>query len=694
MARAYNVGVDIGGTFTDSVIRSNDGYQVFDKAFTTPGSLVDGVVASLENAAQHVGVALETILASTDTFKVGTTSPINRLINKTGAKVALLTTKGHEDATLIGRVQQKLDGLSVHDRSDLRRYAKPDPLVPRSLIFGLEERVDSSGDVLRPLRESDVAEIARECLSAGVEAFAVCYLWSFMNSDHEEMTRKVINRLASDAFVVLSSRIAPVIGEYERAMTTVLNAYLGPGTVADLHSLEASLRSRGLASGAYVMQSNGGVASADHAVARPVYLLGSGPVGGVAASRRMSQHVTNRNVIATDMGGTSFDVGVVSGGHPVEIQVSIHERYRVLASAIEVTSIGAGGGSIASVDAVTGVLQVGPESAGSMPGPVCYGFGGNLPTVTDANAVLGRLQPDLFYAGRRTLDVDGARVAIGQLADLLGVTPEEAASAIVDIVDSKMSDLIRNLTTERGLDPRDFTVVAYGGGGPLHVGSYARQIGSSTAIIPRAAPVFSAWGIADSPVLRTYSSSSPRVLPVPSAVIRETFEALVERMSSERAAGAGEERSFHVDMRYRYQLQELAVPMTQEDLAESDISSVLLDRFERMYEGRFGRGTTFRDASVEISTFRVVSARAIEWEPGEIERRTSDEVVRGMGEVWFGSSFQSVPVYDADLAGIGFQASGPCVIAGKLTTAIVHDGQSIEVDERGDFRLDLSPELS
>ncbi|MEA2491085.1 MAG: N-methylhydantoinase [Acidobacteriota bacterium] len=690
----FSIGVDIGGTFTDCVIRDRDGRFVLDKAFTTPGDLQEGVISSVRNACAQWGLGLDETLEQTEVFKAGTTSPVNRLINRAGARTALLTTAGHEDAVIIGRVQQKTDGLSDADRNDLRNWGKAEPLIPRSLIYGLNERVDCFGNVLSPIDPLQIETVVGHCLENEVEAFAVCLLWSFMNPSHELAVREVVERVAPQHFTVLSSEICPIIGEYERATTTMLNTYLGPGTAADLLSLEASLKDRGLRSEVYVMQSSGGVISAPKAVSRPVYLLGSGPVGGVAASRHLSQEVEGQNVIATDMGGTSFDVGVVSNGKPFEVQVSIHERYRVLVPAVEVTSIGAGGGSIARLDPVTGVLQVGPQSAGSVPGPICYGFGGTQPTVTDANAVLRRLNPEMFFAGRHSLNVEAARQAIAtEIADPLGVSPEAAAMAIVSIVDSRMADLIRTLTVERGLDPRDFVIVAYGGGGPLHVGSYASQIGCPTAIIPRAAPVYSAWGITNSPRLQTHAASVTTVLPAPTSAIRSVFDGLTSREVADHTEGNNPDsersESFIVDMRYRYQLQQLAVGVSREELASDDLADLLMERFERQYEDRFGAGTTFRGAGIEISSYRLVISHEFVREADLVSPAESLELLREKREVWFDDSLRLVPVYDADAAATGFRADGPCMLEGRLMTAVIHPGQSVEVDPRGDFLLRL-----
>lgn len=694
VAPRFNIGIDIGGTFTDCVVRDNLGRSAVDKAFTTPGNLADGLLMSLANAAEQLQIPVEELLATTHAFKVGTTGPVNRLINRAGAPVALITTKGHEDAVLIGRVHQKMDGLSEADRSDLRAFGKAEPLVPSARIYGLTERIDASGSVLWELRESEVESIVVACLRDGVSAFAVCLLWSFLNPEHERLVKRVIQGLAGHAVVVLSSEIAPVIGEYERAATTVLNAYLAPGTADDFRSLEAILRERGLRSPVFVMQSSGGVAPADLAVTQPVHMLGSGPVGGVAAARALSHEVSGANIIATDMGGTSFDVGVISNGRAVDVQTSIHGRYRVLTPAIEVTSIGAGGGSIARVDPITGVLQVGPRSAGSNPGPACYAFGGTEPTVTDANAALGRLDGDRFFAGRRRLDIEAARSAISShVAVPLGVSVEAAAMAIVDIVDSRMADLIRNLTVERGLDPREFTVVAYGGGGPLHVGSYARQIGCRLAIIPRAAPVYSAWGIAESPIRRTFSTSAPLMLPVPKDRLARPFAELNARAATETTGvpDADEHRALHVEMRYRYQLQELAVPIAADELELDDLSQTLAERFEQMYEERYGRGTSYRAAGIEVSTFRLVISETFASQATTAADERGTDPFRRERPTWFVDEYVSTPTYDADAATRGFRADGPCMLVGRLHTIIVHAGQSIAVNESGDFALEVAP---
>jgi N-methylhydantoinase A len=690
MAR-YSVGVDIGGTFTDCVIREAAGALVFDKAFTTPGNLAEGVLRCIEHAAGQWGLSVDALLASTHAFKIGTTSPVNRLINRAGAPTALLTTKGHEEAILIGRVFQKTDGLSEAERVDFRYWGKAEPLVPRWWIGGINERIDSFGEVVCPLSLEEVAATVQAFLQQGVEAFAVSFLWSFLNPSHEQQARDVIHDLVPAAFVTLSSEIAPVLGEYERTATTMLNSYLGPGTAADLASLEGLLRDRGLRSRVFLMQSTGGVVPAADAMRRPVHLLASGPVGGVAAAQASSPGMVNGNLITTDMGGTSFDVGVIVQGEPIARAVSIHNRYRVLVSAIEVNSIGAGGGSVAALDPVTGILQVGPRSAGSVPGPVCYGFGGTEPTVTDANAVLGRLNPERFFAGRHRLDLEGARRAIAErIAQPLGTGAETAAEAILRIVDSRMADLIRKLTIERGHDPRTFAIVAYGGGGPLHVGSYGREIGVETAIIPRAASTYSAWGIAHSPVVQHYAVSAPAVLPVDTDYVREVFRRLRESAGSgENRRGSAAERvaTLFVDMRYRYQVHELRVPVGEDELTHAGLAQTLMERFEALYERRFGAGSTLRTAGIEVATFRLVVSQAFPYTEAFVAPGRQAHEPVGQREVWLDGAYAALPVYDGDRIGPRFEAQGPCVLEGDLFTILVHPAQTIRMDPAGNFVL-------
>src|ERR687895_374280 len=491
---SYVVAVDSGGTFSDCVVVDDAGRIARAKSPSTPPNFEDGVLAAVTEAAARVGVALEELLADTTLFAHGTTVATNIVITRTGAKTALLTTRGHEDAIIIGRTVQKVAGLSESEIINVARLSKADPLVPRSSIYAVDERVDSAGSVVAPLKLERLERLAARLRGEGVEAIAISFLWSFLNPDHERRLRDWLGGNGDgrpDWFVTASSDLAPVIREYERTATTVLNAYLTPGVHGYLARMGDRLRDAGHRGAISVMHSAGGVSALDEARSRGVTLLSSGPAGGMLGARELARRLELDPVIATDVGGTSFDIGTIVDGEPAYADAPVFAKYPVALPIIDVTSIGAGGGSIAWIEPDTGVLKVGPQSAGASPGPACYGAGGVEPTVTDANVVLGGIDPDNFLGGRMRLRSDLALEAIRErVAEPLGLEPEAAAARVVDIVNAQMADLIRRVTIERGLDPAGFTVFAYGGAAGMHAGAYARTLGCRHVVVPRAAAVF------------------------------------------------------------------------------------------------------------------------------------------------------------------------------------------------------------
>ena len=491
---SFVIAVDSGGTFTDCVAVEDGGGITRAKSPSTPPDFERGVLNAVGEVAKRLGRTRAELLAETSVFAHGTTVATNILITRTGARTALLTTRGHEDAILIGRTVQKVAGLSEAEIIDVANLRKADPLVPRARIHGIDERVDRAGEVVVPLKEERLEDILDELRDEGVEAVAVCFLWSFLNRDHEQRVRDWLERNSGDDngngpawFVSASSDLVPIVREYERTATTVLNAYLTPGVHGYLKRMEDALREDGHDGGVAVMHSAGGVSSIAEARERGVTLLASGPAGGMLGTRAMAERLGLDPVIATDVGGTSFDVGVIVDGEPSYADTPVFAKYPVAVPVIDVTSIGAGGGSIAWIEPASGVLKVGPQSAGASPGPVCYGAGGTEPTVTDANVVLGAIDPDYFLGGRIKLDRERAReVLTERVADPLGVAPEAAAAAIVEIVNAQMADLIRKITVERGLDPAGFTIFAYGGAAGLHCASNARRLGARHVVVPRA----------------------------------------------------------------------------------------------------------------------------------------------------------------------------------------------------------------
>jgi N-methylhydantoinase A len=669
----YVVGVDVGGTFTDCVVVEDDGGVLTDKSFTVPGNPGEGMVNALENVAQGHRLEVDSVLGDSRAVAIGTTSLTNKLITRGGAKVGLITTRGHEDAILVGRIISKSDGLSDAQKSDVRYWSKPEPIVERSLIRGVAERVDYKGAVLVPLNEAEVLAALREMAAEGVEAVAVCLLWAFINPVHELRIRALIEKNHPNLYVSLGHIVAPVLGEFERTNATLLSAHLGAIARQQMDVTRKLLGTRGLKRPFLVMQSNGGCMWDEEVASAPLNLIASGPAGGIIGSAKLGSRMGYRNIIATDMGGTSFDVGVITDGAPILADIAVHGRIRMALPHVEVVSIGAGGGSIAWVDQATGLLQVGPQSAGS--------------TVTDADVVLGRIDPKRFFNGRKVLDRAGAEAAIKtRIADPLGIDVTTAARGILEIVDSRMGDLIRKLTIERGVDPREFALFSYGGAGPTHVGAYAREAGIAKAVVSPHAAVFSALGIAASDIVRVYSQSSPMRSPFDPERINSLLGTLEQRAAQDldrRSVAASEttlSRSF--EMRFRHQVHQVKVPAPGGKLGERELADVV-ERFISLYEQSFGKGTAAREAGVEILTFHVVATThrvPLNLTPAKLEGADASAARSGSRKVWFDGAFVETPIYEHRKLKAGNRVSGPAIIEGMNTTLPLHPGQEITID--------------
>lgn len=419
----------------------------------------------------------------------------------------------------------------------------------------------------------------------------------------------------------------------------------------------------------------------------PLNLIASGPTGGIIGCAKLGDRMGYRNIIATDMGGTSFDVGVITNGAPILADIAVHDRSRIALPHVEVVSIGAGGGSIAWVDTATGLLNVGPRSAGSVPGPVAYGQGGEDPTVTDADVVLGRIDPNRFFSGRKILDRARAEAAISaQLAAPLGCDLNTAAKGVIDIVDNRMSDLIRKLTIERGVDPRDFVLFAYGGAGPTHVGAFAREIGLKMAVVSPYASVFSALGIGSSDIVRVYSASHPLRSPFNLERVNALFRGLEDRASgdlSKRGGGADTTTlSRSVEMRFRHQVHQVKVPAPNGALTQRDAEQIT-ERFIAMYEQTFGRGTAVPEAGVEILTFQVLATTrhaTMTLKKRALESANSSTARSGSRLVYFDREFVDTPVYEHDRLQPGNKIAGPAIIEAGNTTMPLHPGHTLTVD--------------
>ena len=692
------IAVDSGGTFTDTVLLDEQGHVTTAKSPSTPDDFSRGVLASVTRAAEASGIDVEAALAATKPFCVGTTVATNALLTRTGARVGLVTTKGHEDTIIVGRTIQKAAGLTDSQLTDLAKLEKADPIVPRPLIRGVTERVDYKGAVVIDLDIDEAREAVADLVAHGLDAIAVCFLWSFLNPTHEERVRDMIVSDFPDLFVTASHEIAPVIKEYERVATTALNAYLARSTYEYLSSLQESLTAGGLRQDPVVMQSTGGVTAAESCKGNAVSLLGSGPAGGVIGAARLGELIGAANIVTTDVGGTSFDVGLVVGGEPLVDGTPVFDQYHTVLPVIDVASIGAGGGSIAWIEPGTGLLKVGPQSAGASPGPVCYGAGGTEPTVTDANLVLGRIDPDYFLGGTQHLDKPRAEKVIGErIADPLGMSVPEAAAGIVEIIDARMADLVRNKTIGRGYDPSDFALFAFGGAGPLHVGAYAIDVGARMIVVPTHSSVFSAFGIAGSDLINVRQASDPMTAPFDLGRLNEVYAVLEKQALADLAAnGVADENmttTREIEMRYRGQVHEIRVPVPGGTLGQADLDGVMAE-FGSRYDRRFGRGATFDEAGIEARTLLVRGIGRVvkpEMRPAPSEGEDPAAARIGEREVFFREmgGFSPTPIFRRVLLRSGNRVVGPAVIEAVDTTIVVHPTQSTRVDEWGSLLFEL-----
>ncbi|MBM4299527.1 MAG: hydantoinase/oxoprolinase family protein, partial [Deltaproteobacteria bacterium] len=504
----YVVGVDIGGTFTDTVVVDEAGRITIGKALSTPDDFSRGALNSVGDAANNLGLAnAHELLRSTRLFFHACTIGDNTLITRAGAKTGLIMTKGFGDSLHIMR-GKVAEGLTENETAHRSALFKPAPFVPRKLVAEVAERIDYKGEELIRVDVAAAEKAIDRLVANGVESIAVCFLWSIVNDAHEKQLAEILKKKYPKLFYTLSSEVAPYIGEYERSATTVFNAYIGPKISSYLQSLQTVLKQQGLRREPLIMQAYGGVLGIDATCKNAVGVIESGPAAGIVGTRFLGEHIGEKNILATDMGGTTFKVSLVRDGVIERDYKPVILRYNILSTKIWVESIGAGGGSIAWIDAETGLLKVGPQGAGASPGPVCYDVGGAEPTVSDADLVLGYLNENYFLGGRMKLNKAKTLAAIGEkIAKPLKMTEVEAASGIYRIANAHMSDLIRKATVEKGHDPRNFVLFAFGGAAPVHASRYAAELGVRQVVIPLTASVHGATGLISSDVVYEYGKS-------------------------------------------------------------------------------------------------------------------------------------------------------------------------------------------
>jgi N-methylhydantoinase A len=679
----HRIGIDVGGTFTDLVAIDDAGRATLAKVPSTPEDPSEGVLDGLRLLADTLGLGLATLLAGTERIVHGTTVATNALLERKGARVGLLTTEGHRD------VVEMREGLK-DDRYNLR-LPPPEQLVPRRLRLGARERLRADGRVEAPLDTASLADAIAVLKREPVEAVAVCYFHAWRDPTHERLTREALARELPDAYVSLSSEVLPQIKEFERVSTTIVNAYVGPALSRYLARLERRLAAAGYAGATLIIQSHGGVAPIAESGRLAAGAVLSGPAGGVAGSVHAAKLLGEGNLIPFDMGGTSTDISLIVAGRPSLAASRRVAGHTVALSSLDIASIGAGGGSIARVDA-GGILHVGPESAGAVPGPACYGAGGAEATVTDANLVLGYLDPAGFLGGRRRLDRAAAESAVDRIAARLGVDRLAAARGIHRVVNTGMAEGVRLVSVRRGVDPRKFALLAFGGASGLHATEIARQLGLARVVVPRVAAVLSAWGMLATDlrfeVARTHIGDA-RALD--GGAVRRLFDEIEdEGMTRLRACfdgPAGTTRS--VDMRYGEQVFEIAVPLDDVDWSAPDPLPQIVERFHRRHEELYTY--SLPDQETVLVNARVAVAGILSALPREPALAAAPPSPPRAERRIYLDDWVPAPVYDLDRLAPAQTISGPAIVESAMTTILLRRGDRAVVTPSGWLDITLPP---
>ncbi|MCA2225519.1 hydantoinase/oxoprolinase family protein [Nonomuraea aurantiaca] len=672
----FRVAMDIGGTFTDVVCYDEQtGAVLASKAPTTPGDLAEGVFAALGRVVDDPTLISFSWISF---FVHGTTQGLNALLERKGAKVLLLTSAGARDVYQIARGNR--------ERMFDLRYRKPTPLVPRADVMEAAGRLDWRGAELEPLDEQAVRRAAQRVRAEGFDAVAVTLLFSFANPAHELRAGEILRQeLGDDVLVVLSHEVAREWREYERTSSAVLEAYAGPVVRTYLSRIERRFAERGLTVPVHVMQSSGGLVNAGFAMRRPLQTLLSGPVGGTMGGVAAARLLGRANAICVDMGGTSFDVSLVVNGRP-DVSAEAHiEGFPVLMPIVNLHTIGAGGGSIAYAEA--GALRVGPESAGAVPGPACYGRGGDRPTVTDANVVLGRVDPAWFAGGLMELDVEAAGTAVATLAGTLGMDPLQLAEGVCDIANAKMAQAIRTLTVEHGVEPREFALVAFGGAGAMHAVFIARELGIGEVVVPRFPGAFSAWGMLEADVRRDLTHPYFRAQDDLDGGHLAARLAELERdaMAALDSQGVAHDRrrvEHALDMRYEGQDYTLTIPLLDAtEPASPGFLQAIAQRYAEAHTSRYGHATP--EAPVEFVMLRSTGfgtfPKAATAAPA---RETHPPAVRDV--IFDGQVHRTAVLRRSALPGpLNGEVEGPAIVVEETATTVIPPGCLATVDANG-----------
>jgi N-methylhydantoinase A len=669
----HRLAADIGGTFTDLVLFDEESGELHvHKTPSTPEDFTVGVLTGIGRTLDEKNTSIQAV----DAFVHGATVVLNALLQRKLPKTGLITTRGFRDVLEIMRTNNP----RMYDLRDV----KPAPLVPRRLRLEVRERVRHTGEVRVPLDEGDVRDATAALVAEGVDAVAVCLLHAYANPDHERRVKEILEEEIPGIVVCLSSDIAPEWREFERSSTTCVNAATVPIIASYLDKLVGRLQEEGLRRKVLVMQSNGGMMTAEAAREWPVRTVMSGPSGGVVGALHLADEIGSPNLVTVDIGGTSSDMGVIAEGRAIRVDEGHIERWPILAPMIEILSVGAGGGSVAWLDAGH-ALRVGPQSAGADPGPACYGGGGNRPTVTDANLILGRIDPGYFLAGEMALDTNAAEKALAeQIAEPLGMDLVEAADGVVRIVNTNMAKAMRSILIERGYDPREFVLMAFGGAGGLHAGELLRELGIPRAVVPNNPGALSAIGMLATDF--RHDRSRTYVKPLEGLDSEEVASILAE-LEAEAAAGLAADGVDgdlvllpSVDLRYVGQEYHLNVPLDARDGLNFD---ELAARFHSLHERTYGYATPGFPVQLVNVRLAAIGRSGRPALPSYEPRNGTDAGpdVRERRLVYFAETgFAETPIFDVEALRPNDRLTGPAVVEDPRSTVVVLPGQSATVD--------------
>lgn len=694
------VGIDAGGTMTDTILVDQDGHFKIGKSATTPKNEAEGFLASAEDAADAWGISLEALFSGVNVVLYSGTGMLNTLLSRTGKRLGLITTKGLEDMILMGRGLQAWADYSYADRLHAVTHHHPDPLVPRRRTHGVTERIDQFGDIVLPLYEHEVSAAAKKLIADRVDAICIMTIFSHVNPVHEkriaEICREEIARAGADVLVYTSHEVRPVIREQSRLNSVLIEAYATSRGRMQLKGIEDVSKKYGFKYGVQTLLSFGGLTSINHPRLHETMI--SGPIGGILGAAYVGKMIGNDSLICADMGGTSFDMGVITRGQTRIENEPLMDRFKLNVPTLHLDTIGAGAGMILKVDPLTKKVSLGPESAGSDPGPICFAKGGTEPTIADCDAILGRLNPNYFLGGKVILEVDKARKAFKEkCADILGVGVEEAAEGMIDMLEADANNALRRVISGQGIHPSEFTLLSYGGSGPLHLAGCSRGIGFKDIITFQFAAAFSAFGCTTADFMRRHSVSTQIDISAKAddaalaafgakvtAVWDDLTKAAVDEMIADGHARDKIRTVPFLMMRYTGQLEDVEVMAPLSSIASADDMRKIIDEFEAVYAKVNHRVSRYGEAGFSITELGLI-ATADKVKPVLMKRPLGksdpSSAHKGVREAYIDGRWHKANLYEMDLLKPGHEVTGPAIIEHPATTLVVHPQDRVFVDE-------------